>query len=198
MASTLEGIRVFLSNLSGAITGTAMNILGTAGENHTGNVGGESAKVEVTLAARPANTTAYAIGDVLNADTIVVPISFTVARANDTTGWVIGGKCTSSATVATAPNIDLLLFDATFATAADNAAFAPTDANMLTYIGKVNFNSWVSYSTTASASDGTVATPFAFAPASGTQLIYGVAVLKNAYVPVSGEVFSFSLDVDQN
>ena len=169
-----------------------------AGANIIGIVSGITTKLEVTLGARPANTDAYVIGDVVNADSITVPISLSVARANDTTGWIIGGKMTTSATVATLPQFELLLFDSTFTIAADGAVFAPTDANILTYIGKITFDSFVSYSTTASACDGTVKTPIAFVPASGTQLVYGVLVALNAYVPVSGEVFSVSLDLEQN
>jgi len=183
------------------------NLLGTI-DTDTGVIAGDTtsldtkigntAKAEVTLAARPADTTLYTIGDVVNANGVTIPVAFTAARANDTTGWVIGGKATSSAVGATLPQIDLLLFDATFAIAADNAVFAPSDAEILNYIGKVTFNSFTGYSTTASACDGTVKTPISFVPASGTRLIYGVPVILNGYTPVSGEIFSFSLDLELN
>ena len=168
----------------------------SAGETHVGSVAGNSTSAQTVLAARPADTDIYAIGDVFNADSVVIPVAFTVARANDTTGWVIGGTATSTNTAADA-NIDLLLFEASFTTPADNVLFDPTDAEIQNYIGRLHFSSWTAY-TANSISDSDASTPIAFVPASGTQLIYGVPVLANTYTPASGEVLTFTLSIEQN
>jgi len=132
----------------------------------------------------------------MNNTTVTTSLSFTVASANDKKGWVVGGKAVSNAAQATLPNIDLLLFSSNFAIAADNAAFAPTFAQMQTYLGKIRFSSWVNRGVRCE-SDGSVESAFQFSPESGTQIIYGVLVMQNAYTPISAETLQFSLDIEQ-
>lgn len=185
-------IEAFLETSYGAVS-----ISGSlpAGTNNIG-VLGSNAKPAATSITRAANTTTYAVNDVMNDTTVTTMLAFTVSRANDLKGWIVGGKAVSSAAQATLPNIDLLLFSSNFAIAADNAAFAPTYAQMQTYLGKVRFQTWVNRGVRCE-SDGSVESSFQFTPASGTQIIYGVLVVQNAYIPVSAETLQFFLDVEQ-
>lgn len=165
-----------------------------AGINNIGIVG-SNAKPVANI-TRAANTTTYAVNDVMNDTNVTTMLQFTVASANDKKGWIVGGKAVSNAAQATLPNIDLLLFSSNFTIAADNAAFAPTFAQMQTYLGKVRFQTWVNRGVRCE-SDGSVETAFQFTPASGTQLIYGVLVMQNAYIPISAETLQFALSVEQ-
>lgn len=163
----------------------------------TVNIGitGANAGPSVTI-VRAANTTTYAVNDVMNNGTDTTPLAFTVARANNLTGWIVGGNCVSNANQATLPNIDLLLYSSTFTIAGDNLAYAPTFAQEQTYLGKIRFSTWVARGV-RSESDGAVETAFRFVPASGTQIIYGVPVMQNAYVPISSENLQFTIDAEQ-
>ena len=164
----------------------------------TSNIGISGSNVSRAVSiTRAANATLYTINDVMNNGTDTTPLAFTtLARANDLRGWIVGGVCVSSAASATLPNIDLLLFSSTFTIVADNLAFAPTYAQMQTYLGKIRFSTWVSRGV-RSDSDGSVEQPFIFVPAAGTRIVYGVPVMQNGYTPVSGETLQFSVNVDQ-
>lgn len=166
-----------------------------AGTANAGMIGANaSPSVSIT---RPANVTQYAVNDVMNNTTDTVPLIFSVASANNKRGWVIGGTVISSNGAAgTLPQIDLLLFSSTFTIAADNAAFAPTYAQMQTLLGRLRFNQFVNRGG-ISASPGSVETVFPFVPASGTTNIYGVALLQNTYTPASAETLQFVIFVEQ-
>lgn len=164
------------------------------GANNIG-ISGATTRVSANI-TRAANTTTYAVNDVMNDTTVTTMLQFAVARANDKKGRIVGGNAVSNAAQGTLPNIDLLLFSSNFAIAADNAAFAPTFAQMQTYLGKIRYSSWVNRGVRCE-SDGSVETPFNFTPASGTQLIYGVPVLQNTYIPISEETLQFSVDAEQ-
>lgn len=166
-----------------------------ASEVFIGQTNGVNTSSTVAI-TRAANTTQYAINDVMNNGADTTPLAFTLARANDLRGWVVGGLCVSGSNQATLPNIDLLLFSSTFTIAADNAAFAPTYAQMQTYLGKIRFSTWVARGV-RSDSDGSVEQPFVFIPASGTQIVYGVPVMQNTYTPVSVENLQFSVNAER-
>ena len=186
-AAVAASINAFLDTASLVVT------LG-AGTVNAGIIGSNvSVGVNIT---RPSNTTTYTINDVVN-DSGTTPLLFTnVGRATDIGGWVVSGMATSDAAQATLPNIDLMLFSSTFTIAADNAAFAPTNAQMATYLGKIRFSTWVNRGVRAE-SDGALENAFVFTPGSGTRDIHAVAVIQNAYVPVSAEIFRFTVNVEQ-
>lgn len=75
------------TSLASLVTGVNL----ASGENHVGQVGGHIVIAVGGTLTRPANVTAYAIGDLIaNSATAgsVTPISLSVARANDKTGMV--------------------------------------------------------------------------------------------------------------
>lgn len=136
---------------------------------------------------RPADTTTYAAGDVIGG-----LLTFGPGQSN---GVVETATLVDSAAEVTKPECDLFLFSAPPTVAADNAAFAPTDAQMLadcfgvlTFLA-ANFH-------TASANGITHCllqqSPIIdFVAPSG--IFYGVLVARNAYVPISAEIFSVKL-----
>lgn len=146
---------------------------------------------------RPADTTAYAAGDVIGTAASQV-ITFFGARdpngGDVNKGLILGAQVVDSAAPATLPSLELWLFDTAPAAQADNTAFAVTDAELAagflgvipltyTYVGLASGNH-------VQRSD-TVAIPFEVKSSDGA--LYGVLVPRNAYVPVSGETFKVIL-----
>jgi hypothetical protein len=173
-------IETFLDSNSGL--STSDNFIGLVGS------GASEHRVSIT---RPANTTAYASGDVMNTDSVLAPLSFTVSRKNDKNCWAVGGVAISSVAAATLPQIDLMLFKASFGVEVDNSPFDPSDAELKDYyLGTISFNQFKALANNAS-SDGDVVRPHLLTPAASTQVVYAVPVLRNAYTPASGEVVTF-------
>ena len=165
------------------------------GIHNIGIVGG-NLNVAVAI-TRAANTTQYAVNDVMNNSTDTIPLIYTVSRSLNKGGWVVSGKgISSNGAAGTLPSIDLLLFSSTFTIAADNAAFAPTYAQMQTLLGKITFPSWVNRGGISEA-DGNLTTPFIFSPASNTMIIYGVLLLQNTYTPASSETLQFLIGFEK-
>mgnify|MGYP001616828792 CR=1 FL=1 len=149
---------------------------------------------------RPADTTTYAAGDVVcNSTSAPVSLKFKIAGANNC--CVINqALLIDSANVATKPDLELWLFDTDVTVPNDNAAFAPTDAELLTLVGIIEFQTADFYAgiATAGAAGNSVCDvhnlgiPFNLT-SSTTNELFGVLVVRNAYVPVSGEVFTIRL-----
>lgn len=147
---------------------------------------------------RPADTTAYADGDVIGTATNHV---LTFENAIDETGgdgadilavvkaWVI-----DSAKQSTLPSLELWLFTAAPAAQADNAAFGVTDAELMAgFVGIFP----LSTSYVGKASDNCIFESDEQAiqcQLSGNDL-YGVLVVRNAYTPISAEQFKVLLTV---
>jgi hypothetical protein len=155
-----------------------------------------------TIAAnftRPSDTTAYASGDVV-CNSTSAPVIMTFARASaDAVSFIQQATLVDSANVATKPDLELWLFDTTITMDNDNAAFTPTDAELRTLIGVIAFPtaSFKVGDATAGADGNSICdiqglniqvntTP-------NTNAIFGVLVVRNAYVPVSGERFDVRL-----
>lgn len=143
---------------------------------------------------RPSNTTQYAIGDVIAGNGITVPISFNINVSQNMNAWVLGGQCISSAKQGTLPQIDLMLFSDTFTVDADNAPFNPSTANLQSnYLGTISFNNFQGLNSNSICDAPTNSgKPIVITPNSG--IIYGVAVARNTYTPVSAETFLYKLD----
>ena len=180
------------------IVGASGNVLGAvsllAGEAHVGEIGGYGNVVTATV-IRPADTTAYVVDDVLS-DNTVAPTLLTfsdVARVNGESGWVISAVMVTDRAEEIRPQVRLMLFDTAPAAQNDNAQFAPTDADALRVVGWIDFNAY---------QDGAVNTIYfvnnldvGFRCATGSRSMYGIPVMKNAYVPVANEKFDFRIEV---
>jgi len=168
--------------------------------------GGASTAVVVNGAVtRPANTTAYAAGDVVtNSTSAPTVITFAnCAKANGGSGVVFGAECVDSANQSTKPTLELWLFDTTFTPDNDNAPFTPTDAELATLVGIVQFSTWLVGDATAGAggncaSMGSLSDPIAFVAGAATTNLFGILVVRNAYTPVSEEQFTVRLHILQD
>lgn len=139
---------------------------------------------------RPANATPYSAGDALSADTDDAHYTFGCATAGTIRQVILH----SSQAAETAPDLELWLFDTDVATTADNDAFSPTDAEMLTIIGMVSFPnaSWIAGGGGNSAI--IVQPDIAYMLRSAN--LYGQLVARSAYTPESGEVLSAQLVIE--
>jgi hypothetical protein len=157
---------------------------------------------------RPSNTTAYAAGDVISAVTSNDHFTFVNPFKRVNSGEVVALNINSSASVATKPDLELWLFHTDIVEAVDNTAFIPTDAEMLTCVGviKIPTGSWDVGLATAGAGgnafqqvkDLNMVMQLATSNDNTGNNLYGQLVVRNAYVPVSAEVFTIELLVRQD
>lgn len=149
---------------------------------------------------RPADTTPYAAGDVVcNSTSVPVPITFgTIAKGSMLT-TIMQATCIVEANNATKPDLQLWLFDTAPVSPNDNAAFAPTNAEMETLVAIIAFpvGSFVVGNAGAAAA-GNVACDaqalFIHAnPTANSAALYGILVVRNAYTPTSAEKFVIRL-----
>ena len=156
---------------------------------------------------RPANTTAYAAGDVVS-NAAGDRLNFDIKVDDNGLGGSIDAViAVDAANQSTLPDLELWLFDTDVAAVADNAAFAPTDAEMLTLVGVIDLPlaDWKVGLSGAGAS-GNAANVVAPAnlpfrvkrQTAGTHYLYGVLVARNAYTPISAEVFTIKLVVSRD
>lgn len=169
-----------------------------AGENFVGKVGGVTAEVSANF-TRPADTTAYASGDlVANSTTAgsVTPLSFTVARVAAGSGSIRRARIKKSGTSVTNTAFRLHLFAASpTVTNGDNGALLTTHSG---WIGSIDVNAMLAFSD-AAAGNGTPnsGSEVAFKLASG-QVLFGLLEARGAYTPTSAEVFTITLETYQD
>ena len=158
---------------------------------------------------RPSNTTQYAAGEVISEVTTNNHFTFAdLANPGQLSGQIDRAIITSSAdgSGVLLPDLELWLFDTDIAEVADNAAFAPTDAEMLTLVGVIDFpvaNWKVGLSGGNSCCEGDRAggnpLPMLYKCKTVASFsLYGQLVTRNAYTPVSAEVFSVRLIVTRD
>lgn len=153
---------------------------------------------------RPADTTAYAIGDLIANSTTaasVTPMTWTVARVTTGSGMVRRARVKTSATTLTNASFRLHLYMAdpsasTGITNGDNGAWLTKQAN---YLGSLDVTFDRAFS---DAAEG-VAIPnngsdMNFVCGSGSQLMWGLLEARAAYTPTSAEVFTVELEILQN
>ena len=150
--------------------------------------------------SRPANTTAYASGDLVTNDTTagnVVPLEFpgVAARAGDAFS-IDRVKIAKSGTTLTNASFRLHLFSASpTSSAGDNAAFNSSEvlavSTVASYIG--TFDVTIGKGGTAAAVGFGVPTTGDRIIESGTATVYGLIEARGAYTPASGETFTVTL-----
>ena len=145
-----------------------------AGEAHAAQVGGHTLIVTVTPTLT-VNAT-YVAGDYVGTDHTAM--SFSVARVNAGSGTVISALLVSY--VVTTVACELWLFDVTPAGLPDDsAAFTITDADALTCIGVIPFNTYYA-SALNSISRGEVGLGIPFVCGAGVKTIFGAIVTRGA------------------
>lgn len=169
------------------------------GELHLGEIGGKVANPSASF-TRPADTTAYASGDLVANSTTsgsVTPMSFTAARVAAGNFMIRRARLSKSGTGVTNAAFRLHLFTASpGVTNGDNGVFLSTQA--ATYLGYFDVTSMMAFSDGASGIGAPgVGSEHGVALASG-QTIYGLTEPRGAYTPISAEVFTWTLEDYQN
>lgn len=153
-----------------------------------------------TSLVRPSDTTTYAAGEVVNT-TVASVLQFSKAAVGGL-ATIVSATIIDDANQTTKPDLELWLFSSTVTADADNAVFTPTDAELRTLVGVIAFP--VASFKVGDASSGAAGNcicdvqnlNIAFNGASQqTNDLFGVLVVRNAYVPVSGERFDIRLKV---
>jgi hypothetical protein len=170
-----------------------------AGENHFGQVGGHIAAVSANF-TRPADTTAYASGDlVANSTTAgsVVPMTFAVARVADKGFMVRRARMKKSTTGITNASFRLHLYkQSPVPSNGDNGVWLTDEKN---YLGAIDITIDKAF-TDAAKGIGipNTGSEISGVPDSGTVNIYGLIEARAAYTPGNAEVFTVTLEVHQD
>jgi hypothetical protein len=142
---------------------------------------------------RPDNSTQYAAGDVVGTDPAAV-LAFQCGDLH-ASGRVLGAVVIDSANEATDPDLELWLFDTAPAAVADNAAFAPSDAELARLVGVLALGSAFDASSGLAFQAGAPGIGLGFTLPAGASQLHGVLVARNAYTPVAEEAFTVRLVV---
>lgn len=184
-----EAIRALLA---GTLTTTP-----AASEVHLGEVGGNSATPSTTI-TRPADTTAYASGDLISFSTTAAtvnatPTSISVARVNAGTGIIRRVRLTTTKTGLAGTEAFRVHFfrSAPTVTNGDNGAFSVNGRASLP-IGTVDVTMDRVYNDGAA---GFAAADFLFTAGAGVQTLFVLLEARGAYTPISGEVFTITAEV---
>ncbi len=164
-----------------------------------------SGHVDSATVTRPADTNTYAAGDVLcNSTSAPETLKFNAVTIGEGDGRndvavINQAVIVSSANQTLKPDLELWLFDTDIALDNDNAAFTPTDAELLTLVGVIDFPylDWKVGDATAGAGGNSVCVAknlgIPVHTLSGSKKLFGALVVRNAYVPVSAGVFTVRL-----
>ena len=162
-----------------------------------GNVGGYIASPSANF-TRPADTTAYASGDLIANSTTagsVTPMSFTAARTSGGSLMIRRARLVRSGTGSISARLHLYTASPTPANG-DNGAFSTDQA--ATYLGAFDFT------TDSTFTDGVVGFGIPVVGSdvsvklSSGQTIYGLLEARAAFTPTSAGTFTVTLDVLQN
>jgi len=162
---------------------------------------GTTAKINSTI-TRPADTAQYAAGEAVTNSTSApaTAIIANAARAIAGTGIILNATLIDNEAPATAGEFEAWIFDTTITPDNDNAAFTPTDAELLTLVAIVPFGSGDSFVGTASGNRvyQSAAINRGFVCAAVSASLYWALVVRNAYTPVSAETFTLRLTILQD
>ena len=165
--------------------------------------GGRTVTVDASF-TRPGDTSAYAPGDVVNNSTSAgTVLTFTnVVRKAGGSGVILNALLIDGASQATKLDCELFLFDTTLTADNDNSPFTPTDAELGTCVGVIDFGAspFLGDATVGAGgncvySAGGLNLPIV---AVGGQSLFGVLVARNAYTPTNAETFRVRLSVLQD
>lgn len=150
---------------------------------------------------RPTDTTQYGVGEVIDAATGAGITFVDVVRTPGAKGVITGAAIIDSANQSTKPSIELWLFNAPLtAYDNDNAVFTPTDADLANRVGVITFpNTFVGDATSGASGNAVYQSDQIVLPfETVTRALYGVLVVRNAYTPVSAEIFTVQLQILQD
>jgi hypothetical protein len=156
---------------------------------------GQSAGTRFVSVTPVIDTAVYASGDVMSATAMTFQNLLKPNGAR--TGYVVSATISDAA--AQAIDLDLVLFSALPESfGADNAAFAPTDAQIKTILGVINFGSAsrFAFSNNSVKFVGSLAIPVKGLTVPGT--IYGVLVARGAYDADAADDLTVTLGAAQD
>lgn len=188
------------NTLLGRLKALLTGIILAAGENHIGQIGGTMALASANF-TRPADTTAYASGDlVANSTTAgsVAAMQFTATRIAAGSGMIRRLRLRKSGTSVTNASFRLHLFKAAPGTITngDNGAFSTS--GVADYLGALDVTMDRAFTDGATGHGLPVTgSEINFKLASG-QTIYGLLEARGAYTPASGETFTADLEILQD
>jgi hypothetical protein len=200
-AGAIGGARSVISLLK-AIAAWAMTPVLAAGEAHVGQVGGDSAIATANF-TRPADTTAYASGDLV-ANSVssgsAAPMELTVARKNGGTGRIARLRLTkSSLSIANAAFRVHLFRSAPVIQAGSGDNLAMLSNNALGYLGGFDVTTDRGFSDGVKGFAGVISGPYlTFECASDSTKLYALIEARGAYAPASAETFTLALEVDRD
>lgn len=156
----------------------------------------------VATITRPANTTAYADGDVIADSTSAAAALKFPGVCGDGEGAVLRAAMFSSSVLpGTKLNADLWLFHtAPTAYGNDNEAFALSDADLLNCVAVIALDGTAAANLKAGALNYAVFNQNLAMPVKSLttdRALYGVLVARNAYTPASGEVITIKLGAEK-
>lgn len=168
---------------------------------------GNTSDIIIGSITRPNDAAPYAAGDVIGSATGPGPtthvIDFSaIVKAAGGSGLVSTALLIDSANQATPPQLELWIFTAAPAAQADNTAFAVSDLEIASLVGIVPLTT-ARVGNAGAAAAGNLAiqsdvASLVFKCAGGSQDLYGVLVVRNAYTPVAQEVFTLKVSVLQD
>jgi hypothetical protein len=190
MRSGREGVFLVDSVLGDPISDT--NPL----EGHMGQTGGHTARISASF-TRPADTTAYAVGDlVANSTTAgsVVLMTFALNRASGKGGMIRRVRLRKTGTSTTSASFRLHLYSASPTPSnGDNGAWLTDKA--LNYVGSLDVTCDKAFTDGATGNG---------VPSIGSEInftantYYGLLEARDVYTPASAEQFNVELEVLQN
>lgn len=189
-----------------ALTGSgnfkvAVNEAIAAGEAHLGQIGSTTiVQAASSTITRPADTTAYASGDlVANSTTAgsVAALQFTTAaRISGGSGAIVGAAIQKSTTGVANAAFRLHLFTTipTFTSAGDNSAISTVvQASGKGYLGYVDITTMIAFSDVACGTGAPDNSRGSIPYKATAQIIYGIVEARGAYTPGNAEVFTVSI-----
>lgn len=178
----------------GASAGGAL----TAGEAHIGEIGGNSAVVAASF-TRPANTTAYAIGQlVANTTTVasVTPLALSVARKTGGTGRITRARLTKSGPSLTNASFRIHLHRAAPTPSnGDGGTWLTTES---TYVGSLDVIMDKAFVDGAKGIGVPSTGAYITFDTSGSTNLFALVEARAAYTPLSGELFTLALEADRD
>lgn len=169
---------------------------------------GSIGKTAAASKTRPEDTTQYAAGDVYSesaTDDAGTMLEFeNVVHQAGGSGYILDALLIHSAQETVDPDVELWLFDAEIASELDdNAAFAPSDAELESCIGVIKFptGNFIAAGDNGvihgrlENDDGPLAFHKRFTCQSDSRSIYGVLVMRNTYAPESAEKITIRLGI---
>lgn len=188
LLARLKALQDNTDGLEAAVTGAT-----PAGELHIGEVGGNSAVVGAAF-NRPADTTTYAVGDVVAPSPVAV-LSFSAARKNGGTGVITGVRLSKSTNTLSGAVFRVHFFKNAPVTlpSADNVAFAGAVSGIAAVaIGYVDVTMDQAY--TDGAKGFASINAKAFAAAGGSPNLYALIEARGAYTPGNAETFTLEVE----